>query len=102
MVETVLDRHNIAWMEACTWTTDAIYRETVARAEKRRQQGCAVVEMEAAALFAVANFRKVRLACLFYGGDTLAENVWDSRDWSKHPVRDILLDVAIEACAGLK
>lgn len=40
-----------------TWTTDAIYRETRARTERRRAEGCLTVEMEAAALIAVARYR---------------------------------------------
>jgi uridine phosphorylase len=45
-----------------TWTTDAPYRETAEEIEEYRRRGVLTVEMEAAALFAVACARNVRLA----------------------------------------
>lgn len=59
-----------------TWTTDAIYRETVGEVEKFRGQGVLVAEMEASALFTVAAYRKVDLAACFSVSDTLAELAW--------------------------
>ena len=47
----------------------------------RRAEGCITVEMEAAALLAVARFRGVRLGQILYAGDSLAGEVWDHRDW---------------------
>ena len=38
----------------------------------RRAEGCLTVEMEAAAFFAVAQFRGVTFAQLLYGGDDVA------------------------------
>lgn len=42
-----------------TWTTDAPFRETVGAIERHRGAGVAVVDMEAAAIFAVARVRSV-------------------------------------------
>ena len=53
-IERTLKGHNIDYVLAKTWTTDAIYRETLTKVQSRRAEGCATVEMEAAALFAVA------------------------------------------------
>src|SRR5690606_20328600 len=61
-VQATLQRRNVDHVVAKTWTTDAIYRETRPRMELRRAEGCVTVEMEAAALFAVARFRQVELA----------------------------------------
>ena len=58
------------------WTTDAIYRETPEEVVKLRDMGALVVEMEAAALFAVARFRAVSIAACFSVSDTLAELAW--------------------------
>ncbi len=58
----VLDRLKVPHTEGLVWTTDASFRETPARIERRRSEGCLVVEMEAAALIAVARYRSVRLA----------------------------------------
>lgn len=59
-----------------TWTIDALYRETVAEARQYQQEGTMTVEMEAAALFAVAQYREVDLAAAFVISDSLAELVW--------------------------
>ena len=45
-----------------TWTTDAPYRETVEEIAEFRRRGVLTVEMEAAALFAVAEARGLQLA----------------------------------------
>jgi hypothetical protein len=37
--------------------------------------------MEAAAFFAVAEFRRVQLAQILYGGDDVGGEDWDRRDW---------------------
>ena len=86
-----------------TWTTDAPYRETPGKIAARRQEGCLTVEMEAAALAAVASFRGVPLAQVLYGGDDLSGQSWDHRSWqSQAEVRDNLLDLAATAALRLK
>ena len=55
-----------------TWTTDAVYRETRARTDRRRAEGCLTVEMEASALIAVARFRGVAFSQVLFAGDSLA------------------------------
>ncbi len=59
-----------------TWTIDAPYRETIAEARHYRQEGVATVDMEAAALFAVAKFRSVDIASAFTVTDSLADLKW--------------------------
>lgn len=91
--ETLTD-HGVPHVSGRTWTTDAPYRETPAKIEARRQEGCLTVEMEAAALAAVAAFRGVPLAQVLYGGDDLSGQNWDHRSWqSQTNVRDSLLDL---------
>lgn len=98
----VIDSHDLPYRLGKTWTTDAIYRETRQRREMRVQEGCAVVEMEAAALFAVAEFRSIEIGMLVYGGDLVIPGGWDSRDWYKRQDdRKLLFDLAIEACLSL-
>src|SRR4030088_1962078 len=53
-LETVLKAHDVEYLLSKTWTTDAIYRETAAKVQRRKPEGCLTVEMEAAAFFAVA------------------------------------------------
>ncbi len=87
---------------AGTWTTDGIYRETRKKIENRRGMGCSSVEMEAAALFAVAKFRNVEMAQILYAGDDLSGEFWDSRNWhNRTDIRESLLELAIEACCKI-
>ena len=85
-----------------TLTTDAYYRETPKKVRLRREEGCIVVEMEAAAYFAVSKFRNVPLGQILYGGDDVGCGQWDSRDWvSKTSVREKLFWLSAEACTLL-
>jgi uridine phosphorylase len=98
-LETVLKSYQVEYLLAKTWTTDAIYRETPAKVQRRRAEGCLTVEMEAAAFFAVAKFRKVQFAQLLYSGDDMGGSEWDRRHWDKHAsVREKLFWLAAEAC----
>ncbi len=65
----VLQSSGLDFKTAKTWTTDAIYRETKGKRKLRISDGCQVVEMEAAALFAVAQFREICLGQIVYTGD---------------------------------
>ena len=98
-VKTTLAQHQIPFESTKTWTTDAIYRETRGKIQRRRQDGCGCVEMEAAALFAVARFRNVELAQILYAGDDLSGEFWDSRDWNNRwDVREKLVSLSALAC----
>jgi uridine phosphorylase len=98
-IQSTLERHAVPYLLGKTWTTDGIYRETHARMARRRAEGCLTVEMEAAAFFAVAQFRGVACGQLLYGGDDLSGEVWDGRQWQKDAsVREKLFWLAAEAC----
>lgn len=62
-----------------SWTVDAPYRETVAGARNYQAEGVLTVEMEASALFAVAEVRGVDIASAFVVSDSLAELTWQPR-----------------------
>lgn len=98
-IKTVLSKHGIEYILSKTWTTDAIYRETIDKVNKRRSEGCLTVEMEASAFFAVAEFRQVKLGQMLYGGDDVSCEEWDHRNWLKqHDVRELLFRLSAEAC----
>jgi len=80
-----------------SWTIDAPYRETVAEARRYQKEGVATVEMEAAALFAVGQFRKVDVGAIFSVSDSLAELVWDPQFHNAYKERGLLFEVAKEA-----
>ena len=62
-----------------SWTIDTPYRETVEEARHYQREGVLTVEMEAAALFAVARYRGVAIASGFAISDSLAELTWTPR-----------------------
>lgn len=70
------------------WTTDAPYRETVAKVRRYRRAGILAVEMEYAALAAVARFRRRDFAALLLISDLVGENrpwqpVFDHKDFRR-------------------
>jgi uridine phosphorylase len=98
-IEQVVKQHNLPYLVGKTWTTDAIFRETKAKRDIRIKEGCLVVEMEAAALFAVAQFRGIEIGQIVYGGDLVVPEGWDHRDWYKRKdIRETLFWLAVEAC----
>ncbi|HWR66907.1 MAG TPA: nucleoside phosphorylase [Bellilinea sp.] len=102
VLETVLKERGLEYRTGKAWTTDAIYRETAHRRDLRVAEGCSIVEMEAAALFAVAQFRGVTLGQLVYGGDLVVPEGWDKRAWYERTSdRELLFWLAVEACGKL-
>ena len=77
--EEVLDDLGIKYHLGTTWTIDAPYRETVAEVRKYQKEGVLTVEMEAAAIFAVASYRKVEVGAVFTISDHLGELEWDPK-----------------------
>ncbi|MBQ8110283.1 MAG: nucleoside phosphorylase [Clostridia bacterium] len=72
------------YVECDTWTTDAIFRETVDSIRRYRAEGCGVVDMECAALAACAEFRGIDFGQFLYTADTLANaDAYDARGWGE-------------------
>ena len=102
-IEKTLIAHNCEYIICKTWTTDAIYRETLPKVQLRKAEGCVTVEMEAAAFFAVAEFRGVQFAQLLYGGDDVSSQQWNSRDWNRQTsIREKLFWLAAWACLSIE
>jgi len=76
-----------------TWTTDAPYRETASQIEQHRATGVQTVEMEAAALLALAQVKQVEIASLLHVTNTMATG---DNDFHKGP-EDINYKI-IECC----
>lgn len=101
-IDDVLTEAGVPHDRGLVWTTDAFFRETVAKVTRRREQGCLAVEMEAAAMFAVAAFRGAVYAQLLYAGDDVSATEWDHRHWDQQTsARDRLLDLALDAVIRL-
>ncbi|SDB09134.1 Phosphorylase superfamily protein [Ruminococcaceae bacterium FB2012] len=75
----LLEECGIKYVTGTTWTTDAIYRETRSKVEKRRAQGAVCVEMECAGMQAVNDFRGTEFFQFLYAGDDLSGENWDPR-----------------------
>jgi uridine phosphorylase len=101
-LERTLVRLGLPYQVGKTWTTDAPYRETNAKIAARKGEGCITVEMEAAGLIAVAEYRGAVLGQVLYGGDDLSGGEWDNRGWqSRKGVRESLFWLSVEACLEL-
>jgi uridine phosphorylase len=100
-VKKTLRIHGHEFVIGKTWTTDAVYRETPAKIRRRRAEGCVTVEMEAAAFFAVARFRRVEFAQILYAADDVSGSDWDHRNWMRHQARERIFHLAAEACLRL-
>ena len=101
MVEC-LQSENQDYLEIKTWTTDASFRETPDKVEMRRKEGCATVEMECAAYYAVAQCKGLDCAVLLYAGDVVHKEGWDYRNWhSRNDMREHLFDLAVKCILKL-
>ncbi len=91
-IKAVMEKKGISCAPCITWSTDGIYRETAELVAYRREEGCAVVEMECAALAACAQFRGIEFGQFLYTADSLANaEAYDERDWGADSVLPALL-----------
>ncbi|MGN1399156.1 MAG: nucleoside phosphorylase [Erysipelotrichaceae bacterium] len=99
----ILDDMNILYNTTKTWTTDAFYRETKNNLQKRKDEGCGVVEMECASIMAVGQFRQKEVYQFLYAADCLGDNDWDKRILGNMPenLREKILLVAMEIAIRL-
>lgn len=102
-LSAVLNELDVPHHTTITWTMDAFYRETRDTVRKRKEAGCAVVEMEAASTAAVAQVRGVEFFQFVYGADSLAGEEWDPRTLAKFPTdqRSMIAELAIRIAERL-
>ena len=101
-IEETLNERDVPYRLGKTWTTDAFYRETPDRVRRRKAQGCLTVEMEASALFALAQFRDVSLGLILSAGDDVSGDKWDPRrQQSSSLTHQDVFKLAVEACLRL-
>ena len=63
--------------DGIVWTTDAFYRETQEKVDRRIAQGAIAVDMEVASLATIAAFRGIEYGAAVYLADTLHSEAWD-------------------------
>ncbi len=73
-----------------SWTTDAPFRETAEAIEAARARGILAVEMEAAALYAFARAKGVRVLCLAHVTNTMGQTGADFEKGEADGTRDAL------------
>lgn len=86
------------------WTTDAIYRETLAKIEARKKDGCICVDMECSAIAALAKLRNKEIAQFFYSTDSLDQETYEIRSLmneSQLSVKEKIVELAIELALKL-
>ncbi len=74
IVRKIFEEIKVPFVEGKIWTTDAVLRETVDQAAKRRKEGCIAVEMEIAGLETVSDFYGFDLYPFIVTGDVLSED----------------------------
>ncbi len=103
LLERCADARGAVPVRGRAWTMDAPYRETVVAISRHRAAGVAVVEMEAAAIFAVAQVRGARAGLLVAVADELYGERWhlglDQRSYGEALTR--IADAAMDAAARL-
>ena len=101
-LEDALKATATPYSRGTSWTIDALYRETIAEVQHYQAEGALTVEMEAAALFAVAAYRGVEMGSLFTISDSLADLSWDPhfRSDTTRDGLEKLYRVALQALQG--
>jgi uridine phosphorylase len=82
-IEATLADAGATFHSGASVTTDAFYRDTPTEIEMYREEGVKSIEMEASAVFAVADYRGVDAAAMFVPSDYLGgewEQHWDLTD----------------------
>jgi uridine phosphorylase len=98
-IARALTRRNASFRRGATWTIDTPFRETIDEVRHYRAAGVLTVEMEAAALFAVASVLGVAAASAFVLSDLLGETEWTPEFAAAHlnDQLQVLADAGIEA-----
>lgn len=78
----ILNHHKTSYVTGKVWTTDACYRETRDKVNRRKEKGCIAVDMECSAITALADFREKDIFQFFYAADNLDQEEWDMRSLS--------------------
>jgi uridine phosphorylase len=101
LLDSLVD-NQISATSGIVWTTDAFYRETEAKVARRLAAGAIAVDMEAASLATVADFRGLEYGCAVYMADTLHSETWDPSELvvRNTDFRHRLLTTALDVVVG--
>lgn len=73
----IFEQLNVSYIKGKNWTIETLYRETQKEVDLRKSEGCICVEMEAAGLQALFDYRNCDFYTFFFGGDDLDCEDWD-------------------------
>jgi uridine phosphorylase len=73
-IRAMWDHTRVPLYAGASWTTDAPFRETEAMLARCRSEGILAVEMEAAALYAVATAKRRDIVCFAHVTNQMAQN----------------------------
>jgi len=98
-LQNLLKKAALPFHIGSSWTTDSFYRQTAQEVQHFQKEGVLTVEMEAAALFAVAHYHQIDLAAMFVISDTHTGLNWQPHleDKRTHDGLNSLLKIALEA-----
>ncbi len=102
IVKNHLKVNRIKFSEGKTWTTDAFYRETIARVNSHKSEGAIAVEMEASALVSAAKFRQVNLGYFLLGSDFFDGDQWIKGEHFSIDTLERYFWLAVEMCFDLE
>lgn len=89
-----------SFASAISWSFSAIFRESLADVQRVEKLGCSVVEMEAAALYALGKEKGVETLTLFVISDSITSEDWIPRIKEPSVRKNLhqLADWALEFC----
>ncbi len=75
-IEETIEKMGLEYNCGTSWTTDAPYKETIKEIEHYKGEGVLTVDMEASAVFAVAQALNIDAGAIFTISDYLGEREW--------------------------
>ncbi|MHA1982714.1 MAG: nucleoside phosphorylase [Candidatus Hodarchaeales archaeon] len=101
-IRKTLIKIGVFFTEGPSWTIDAPYRETIEEIEHYRKEGIITVEMEASALFALGEYRKIDIGALFVISDILSSTDWKPAFHKLPEFLPILFKLAVKSLIDYK
>lgn len=103
-LENALNKAGIEYIRTKAWTTDAFYRETAAKVKRRLAAGAKVVDMEASAIMAWAQYRQAKVYQFFYTADYVDHHnhEWDARREDRKADAMTFFDIAVDIALELE
>ena len=103
-MENALNKSGIEHIRTKAWTTDAFYRETAAKVKRRLEAGAKVVDMEASAIMAWAQYRQTKVCQFFYTADYVDHHnhEWDARHEERKTDAMTFFEIAVSIALELE